>query len=137
MDPRAFTNDPESLQELSCVICLHIPRWVVTPTNCMHIHCMTCMLQLLSQKNYSCPYCRQPSRGLRVAHDELEEMYSGLQYRCTPCSNGFPGGLVEAHERMCLQRPIQCLNSGCEGRGVLENQARHLSMCHPVGATPV
>ena len=137
MDHRSFTNDSRALQELSCVIRLFIPRWAVTPENCSHIHCMPCMLQLLARRHYSCPYCRQPSRGLRSTSEEIEAMYYAMLYPCVHCSNGFHADDIDAHEQMCLRRRVGCMHPGCEWRGGLEDQVWHLLTCRPPGTTPV
>ena len=130
MDPRLFTNDIETLRDLSCCICLFIPRWAVVPVHCTHLHCMQCMLQLLSRRIYDCPCCRQYSAGMRMIDVNTENRFNLLRYRCAHCGLGFHGSLINVHERTCIERPCRCPLVECCWRGVMRDQNRHMTQCH-------
>ncbi|UVX94878.1 hypothetical protein CsNV_018 [Callinectes sapidus nudivirus] len=52
------------IEDLSCSICLNVVQDPVSPINCAHIYCRTCMT-LWFNKKHSCPTCRRDANAFR------------------------------------------------------------------------
>ena len=52
-------NDIFIKKQLTCPICLQVPKSLYRPNSCSHIFCQKC-LNLWIDRKRNCPICRQP-----------------------------------------------------------------------------
>lgn len=106
---------------LECPICYETPRQTdKTVGTCYfgHIVCKTCFNAMQGTRNLSCPQCRKHmymSQNNYLVNGILSIIEQGQIFKCSYDNCDYTGHARQMvqHEKICILRPIQCINKNC------------------------
>lgn len=128
-DELLINNDKETLNNLSCPICVSVVWNPVHCSQCTHLICKKCIDNWLT-KNKSCPQCRaefQPMKLVVFVKDQLSKIKSKCWFVNNGCTKEIGYFDLEKHILGCDYYPYRC--NQCKYVAPKINTIEHLNSC--------
>ena len=107
--------DPTIHDSMTCPICANMIWNSVTCAKCGALFCNSCINELISKENNSCPKC-QNSPFTFGENISLKMFFSNLKLKCpnSKCKELPIYSEYLTHQEKCKYRKYHCINDGCD-----------------------